>query len=187
MKKNLPIAGKKMRFMKNKGFSLVEMVVVVLIMAVLAVALAPQVMKWVGNSRNSSDIQTRNRLTELCKLALTNEEAFAMVRDGEYELHVTKDSMGNVNFEYVDKDGSHDRDSVDVTDPYWSYFLYTAGADDFADFEEGVEIKSSPSNGYTEVSIDIKVYQMGFTLGELHGIENELLKLSEMNVGLLSL
>ena len=35
----------------NKGFSLVELIVVILIMAVLAVALAPQVMKWVGNAR----------------------------------------------------------------------------------------------------------------------------------------
>ena len=32
MKQNLPIAGEKMRVMKNRGFSLVEMVVVVLIM-----------------------------------------------------------------------------------------------------------------------------------------------------------
>ncbi|MCI5848904.1 MAG: type II secretion system GspH family protein, partial [Lachnoclostridium sp.] len=32
----------------NKGFSLVELIVVVLIMAIIAVALAPQVMKWVN-------------------------------------------------------------------------------------------------------------------------------------------
>ena len=162
----------------NKGFSLVELVVVVLIMAILAVALAPQVMKWVQNARNSADIQMRNRLTEYCKLALMNEDAFARVRDGEYELHVTKRSSGNLDFEYVDKSGPHNSSSVDITDPYWSYFLFTVGVDTLSEFEEQVEIKSSPSAGYTEVSIDINVYEWGYTVGELHGVENELLKIS---------
>lgn len=39
----------------NKGFSLVELIVVILIMAVIAVALAPQVMKWVGRSKENTD------------------------------------------------------------------------------------------------------------------------------------
>ena len=39
----------------NKGVSLVELIVVVLIMAIIAVALAPQIMKWVKNSRITAD------------------------------------------------------------------------------------------------------------------------------------
>lgn len=45
------------RFMKknNKGFSLVELVVVILIMAILAVAIAPNVFKWVENAKLTND------------------------------------------------------------------------------------------------------------------------------------
>ena len=39
----------------NKGFSLVELIVVVLIIAIIAVALAPQVIKWVGSARENTE------------------------------------------------------------------------------------------------------------------------------------
>ena len=70
---------KKMR-KNNKGFSLVELIVVVLIMAIIAVALAPQIMKWVGTSRTSSDTQTYDTLVENIQLALTDEEALAEIK-----------------------------------------------------------------------------------------------------------
>lgn len=44
------------KHLDNKGFSLVELIVVVLIIAIIAVALAPQVMKWVGTSKINVDI-----------------------------------------------------------------------------------------------------------------------------------
>lgn len=41
--------------MDNKGFSLVELIIVIAIMAVLVGVLAPQYMKYVERSRNSTD------------------------------------------------------------------------------------------------------------------------------------
>lgn len=63
----------------NKGFSLVELIVVVLIMAIIAVALAPQVMKWVKNSRESADANNYDSLYANVQLALADKKAYEEV------------------------------------------------------------------------------------------------------------
>jgi type IV pilus assembly protein PilA len=65
----------------NKGFSLVELIVVVLIMAIIAVALAPQVMKWVDNSRVATDASTYDSLVANCQIALTDSAVYSKVKD----------------------------------------------------------------------------------------------------------
>lgn len=53
---------KKQKSLTNKGFSLVELIIVIAIMAVLVGVLAPQFLKYVEQSRRSKDIQTANNL-----------------------------------------------------------------------------------------------------------------------------
>jgi type IV pilus assembly protein PilA len=48
---------KNKNFKNNKGFSLVELIVVIAIMAVLVAVLAPQLMGYVEKSRETTDIQ----------------------------------------------------------------------------------------------------------------------------------
>lgn len=79
----------------NKGFSLVELIVVVLIMAIIAVSLAPQVMKWVNNARLSTDRQTADSVVSIARLALTDFEAYgAVTGDGGSEYTISVDKSG---------------------------------------------------------------------------------------------
>lgn len=52
------------RMRDNKGFSLVELIIVIAIMAVLVAVLAPLFIKYVEQSRRSRDIQTADQIRE---------------------------------------------------------------------------------------------------------------------------
>ena len=51
-----------MKKMNNKGFSLVELIIVIAIMAVLVGVLAPQFIKYVESSKQSTDIQNASEI-----------------------------------------------------------------------------------------------------------------------------
>lgn len=70
----------------NKGFSLVELIVVVLIMAIIAVALAPQVMKWVENSRKSTDCNNYDSVVSAVNIALADETVMGNLGTTGYTL-----------------------------------------------------------------------------------------------------
>ena len=57
----------------NKGFSLVELIIVIAIMAVLVGVLAPQFIKYVEQSRRSRDIQTAQEIREAVLAAIADQ------------------------------------------------------------------------------------------------------------------
>lgn len=159
----------------NRGFSLVELIVVVLIMAIVAVAVSAAIIKWVNNSKNSSDIQTRNSLRDNVAISITNDQAFKAVANGGYEIHIVKNDTGNIEYTYEgDVIDSH---TPNATNPYWKFLLETTGCRNFSEFEDRFTIKSEPAAGQT-ISIDVTVWENGFTYVVLNGIENEDLDLS---------
>ena len=64
-----------MKKMNNKGFSLVELIIVIAIMAILVVVLAPQYLKYVEKSRNSTDLQSATEFKDACEIWAADPEA----------------------------------------------------------------------------------------------------------------
>lgn len=61
--------------MNNKGFSLVELIIVIAIMAILLVVLAPQYLKYVERSRNSTDLQNATEIVTALQVYASDPEA----------------------------------------------------------------------------------------------------------------
>lgn len=155
----------------NRGFSLVELIVVILIMAIIAVALAPQVVKWVENSRIASDMQTKADLESACKLAMTDGEAFEMVEAGGYEIYIYKDGTGETTAQCIPRDGGTSDADINA-DPFWHKFFEVTNFGDYASFKDNIKIKCNATSAPT-VSMRIYVYEGGHTFSELQGFTSD--------------
>lgn len=64
---------KKVKRIGNKGFSIVEIIIVMAIIAILTGALAPQMVKYIEKARKTADVQTANTIALAVNSALANE------------------------------------------------------------------------------------------------------------------
>ena len=71
--------------MNDKGFSLVELIIVIAIMAVLVVVLAPQYLKYVERSRNSTDLQNATSVVTACQVYAADPEANPNFQEGGFK------------------------------------------------------------------------------------------------------
>lgn len=75
----------------NKGFSLVELIIVIAIMAILAGALAPALIKYIAKSRRSTDVSNAQTIATAVTNALSVEAAYDAAEAGDYyTLSTTK-------------------------------------------------------------------------------------------------
>ncbi|MBP3325326.1 MAG: prepilin-type N-terminal cleavage/methylation domain-containing protein [Coprococcus sp.] len=66
----------------NKGFSLVELIIVIAIMAILAGALAPALIKYINKSRRSADVSNADTIRTACQTAMSDEDAMVAIGSG---------------------------------------------------------------------------------------------------------
>lgn len=80
--------------MNNKGFSLVELIIVIAIMAILIVVLAPQYLKYVERSRNSTDLQNVTTIKTAIETYAADPQAASTFTAGTAFNIVIKQSGG---------------------------------------------------------------------------------------------
>ena len=79
----------KRKKMNDKGFSLVELIIVIAIMAVLVVVLAPQYLKYVEKSRNSTDVSNSTVVVTALQVYAADPDADpAFAKDYEFDVAV---------------------------------------------------------------------------------------------------
>lgn len=61
---------------KNKGFSLVELIIVIAIMAILAAAIAPALIRYIDKSRKADDIAAAETINTAIQTSMSNEDAY---------------------------------------------------------------------------------------------------------------
>lgn len=85
--------------MKNKGFSLVELIIVIAIMAILAAAIAPALIRYIDKSRKADDLTAGGTINSAVSAALANEDAYD-------ELQTKSGVVGAVSKDYISGAGS---------------------------------------------------------------------------------
>ncbi|MCI8323687.1 MAG: type II secretion system protein [Lachnospiraceae bacterium] len=92
--------------MNNKGFSLVELIIVIAIMAILIVVLAPQYLKYVERSRNSTDMQNARTLMTAVETYAADPQS-TKVLDTNFDITIT--TAGGTNNTLTDTSGAVDQ------------------------------------------------------------------------------
>ena len=83
-----------MKKMNNKGFSLVELIIVIAIMAVLMGVLAPQFIKYVEDSRIQKDESAFGEIANATQIALSVDEVYqAVASDGSAVVTIQNGSV----------------------------------------------------------------------------------------------
>ena len=82
---------------RNKGFSLVELIIVIAIMAILAGALAPALRKYIAKSRRSTDVSNAQTIAAAVTNALSVEKAYDEATPGDYTVNTDGTQLGTAN------------------------------------------------------------------------------------------
>ena len=106
---------KALKKLDNKGFTLVELIIVIAIIAVLAAVLAPQYIQYVDKSRWSTDQSNAATLLHEVQVAIVEVGSNGGTITGTTTIKITKDA----DVSGVTADSDLDK-ALDAADPNWS-------------------------------------------------------------------
>ena len=108
--------------MNNKGFSLVELIVVIAIMAILVGALAPQFIKYVEQSRQSTDMQNVNEMKSAIEIYAADKDSASSM-----SILVTGGASGTASMDGAAASNANIASSVNLKSQAWGTQTYTYG------------------------------------------------------------
>ena len=82
--------------MNNKGFSLVELIIVIAIMAILIVVLAPQYLKYVEKSRNSTDVSNATEIVTALQVYAADPDATTPIPASDFTIVVQNNDVAAI-------------------------------------------------------------------------------------------
>ncbi|MBP3622370.1 MAG: type II secretion system protein [Lachnospiraceae bacterium] len=97
----------------NKGFSLVELIIVIAIMAILAGAIAPALIKYIDKSRRSNDVTSAKAIKTAVETALGTESYYELLTTGTADAVITVTPGKSTS----SGSGGSDAVSISVTSP----------------------------------------------------------------------
>lgn len=95
---------KKNCCLTNKGFSLVELIIVIAIMAILVGVIAPQLIKYIEKTNVSSDIQLCDSIHEAMTIALSDPEVFMDTTDVYNQVYLDIFTTPNASYRLLASD-----------------------------------------------------------------------------------
>lgn len=97
----------------NKGFSLVELIIVIAVMAILTALLAPQFIKYIEQSRQSVDLNTVEGIMQAVQIGASDAE-LGLTGEGEIKIAGTGGSITKQTGTEIQK--CMDNAGIDVND-----------------------------------------------------------------------